>query len=127
MLDDYFRQYGLVAILSVMAVLMPAGILLASWISSLLGIRPRRPNAAKEEIYECGMEPIGGRWLQFHFGYYQFALLFLIFDVLAVLLYPWAVQFRHLGLPALVVVVVFMFLLCTGWIYAWKKGALEWR
>ena len=101
--------------------------LVASRVAALLGIRPQRPNPVKLEMYECGMEPIGGKWLQFNFHYYLFALLFLIFDVLAVLLYPWAVQFRALGASGLVVVLVFLALLMVGWLYAWRKRALEWR
>ena len=127
MLDDYFRQYGLVAILTVVAITVPVSMLLMSWMASLVGIRPQRPNPAKLEMYECGMEPIGGRWVQFNFRYYVFALLFLVFDVLAVFLYPWAVQFRNLGASALIGVLVFMALLAVGWVYAWRKQALEWR
>lgn len=127
MFEDYFRQYGIVGLLLVVAILIPTGMLAAGWLAGLLKIRPKRPNPVKQEMYECGMEPIGGKWMQFNFRYYVFALLFLIFDVLAVLLYPWAVQFRSLGLSSLLVVIMFLALLTVGWVYAWRKQAFEWR
>ena len=127
MVEDYFRQYGLVLLLIGVAVLVPVGMLALSWAATLVGVRPQRPSAVKQDIYECGMEPVGGRWIQFNFRYYAFALLFLVFDVLGVLLYPWAVQLRHLGAPALVAVLLLVGLLAVGWLYAWGKRGLEWR
>ncbi|MSQ41377.1 MAG: NADH-quinone oxidoreductase subunit A [Dehalococcoidia bacterium] len=106
--------------------------LAASWLGARFGLRPQRPTSVKLEMYECGMEPIGGKWIQFNFRYYLFALLFLVFDVLGVLLYPWAVELRNLGAlglgwPALGGVMVFVGLVTVGWVYAWKKKGLEWR
>tara|TARA_B100001245_G_C22821393_1_gene395271 strand:- start:417 stop:638 length:222 start_codon:yes stop_codon:yes gene_type:complete len=73
------------------------------------------------------MEPIGGHWGQFNFRYYMYALLFVIFDVEAVFIYPWAVKFNQLGLFALVEMFVFIGILVVGWLYAWRKKDLEWR
>ena len=127
MLEDYFRQYGLVLLFLLFCVVVAVGMLAVSWLGTLVGLRPQRPTKVKLETYECGMEPVGGRWLQFNFRYYLFALLFLIFDVLGVLLYPWAIGLRALGAPALGVVLVVVALLSVGWLYAWRKRGLEWR
>ncbi|MBI2165659.1 MAG: NADH-quinone oxidoreductase subunit A [Chloroflexi bacterium] len=127
MLDDYFRQYGLVLIFSIVALVVPAGMLLLSWAAQYIGARPSKPSMVKSQIYECGMETIGGRWARFNIRYYLFAILFLVFDVEAVFLYPWAIHFRQLGLFALVEMAVFIAILTLGWVYAWRKRALDWR
>ena len=127
MLDDYYRQYGLVLILSGMAVIIPTSMLLVSWLAKFARIRPHKPSLVKSEIYECGMETIGGRWVQFNFRYYLYALLFLIFDVTAIFIYPWAIQLRSLGAFAFLEMTAFVLILALGWAYAWRKGALEWR
>ena len=127
MLEDYFRQYGLVLLFLLFCVVAAVGMLVVSWMATLVGLRPQRPTAVKLETYECGMEPVGGRWLQFNFRYYLFALLFLIFDVLGVLLYPWAIGLRNMGGSALGVVLVVVALVSVGWLYAWRKRGLEWR
>ena len=127
MLDDYFRQYGLVAILGVVAVIVPTSMLMLSWAASKVKIRPQKPNPVKSEVYECGMQTIGGRWGQFNFRFYMYALLFVIFDVEVVFIYPWAVKFNQLGLFALIEMMVFILILVLGWVYAWRKQDLEWR
>lgn len=127
MIDDYFRQYGLIAIFAVVAFIVPTSMLMLSWVLSHLGIRPRKPNPVKQDIYECGMETIGGRWQQFNFRYYMYALLFVIFDVAVVFVYSWAVRFRQMGLFALIEMLVFIGVLGLGWLYAWRKRDLEWR
>jgi NADH:ubiquinone oxidoreductase subunit 3 (subunit A) len=73
------------------------------------------------------MTPIGGRWQQFNFRYYKYALLFVVFGVEVVFIYPWAVKFYQLGLFALLEMFVFILILMLGWVYAWNKGDLEWR
>jgi NADH:ubiquinone oxidoreductase subunit 3 (subunit A) len=127
MLEDYFRQYGLIAIFSVIAVIVPTSMLLMSHMASRLGIRPRNPTPVKLETYECGVETIGGRWNQFNFRYYLYAILFVIFDVEVVFLYPWATKFLTLELFALIEMGVFVLILLVGWVYAWRKGDLQWR
>ena len=126
MQDDYFRQYGLVAIFVVVSFIVPASMLLMSWLSSRIGIRPNNPTQVKLETYECGMEAIGGRWVQFNFRYYMYAVLFVIFDVEVVFLYPWASKFLQLELFALVEMAAFVAILLVGWAYAWRKRDLEW-
>ncbi len=83
-------------------------------------------NLQKGLPYECGVPTIGTTWIQFNVGYYLFALIFLIFDVELVFMYPWAVVVKEVGLPALIEIIVFMFILFMGFLYAWKKGALKW-
>ena len=126
MLDDYFRQYGLIAIFVVVSFIVPTSMLMMSWSMSRLGIRPHNPTAVKLETYECGMEAIGGRWSQFNFRYYMFAVLFVVFDVEVVFLYPWAAKFLQLELFALIEMMAFVMILMVAWAYAWRKKDLEW-
>ncbi len=128
MIDDYFRQYGLVALFTILAVAIPASMLLISRMFVLVRIRPQKPNPVKKELYECGVEAIGGRrWGQFNFHYYMYALLFVIFDVETVFIFPWAIRFQQLGLFALIEMLVFVMILVLGLVYAWRKRALEWE
>lgn len=76
--------------------------------------------------YESGIEPMGDAWIQFQIRYYMFALVFVIFDIETVFLYPWAMSFNELGLSAFIEALVFIFILVIGLVYAWRKGALEW-
>jgi NADH:ubiquinone oxidoreductase subunit 3 (subunit A) len=89
-------------------------------------IAPKKPNALKTETYECGIETFGDTWVQFKAQYYIFALVFLIFDVEIVFLYPWAVAFNQLPLFAVVEGILFILILVAGLVYAWRKGVLEW-
>lgn len=87
---------------------------------------PRTYNAQKQEAYECGIPTHGTSWVQYNVGYYLFALIFLIFDVEIVFLYPWAMVLREVGMIAFVEILFFIFILFLGLLYAWKKGALKW-
>ena len=120
-------EYGYIAILLIVAVLFTVTIPLIPLILSFLGIVPKKSNPAKTSTYECGMETIGKTWVQFNFRYYFFAILFVALDVLTVFLYPWAVNLKGLGLFGLIAVAVFCLVLMVGYIYAWRKGALEWK
>ena len=126
-MEDYFRQYGLIAIFSGLAIFVPTSMLLLSRVLAFVKVRPRKPNPVKYETYECGMQTIGGQWMQFNFRYYMYAILFVIFDVEIIFIYPWAIRFGKLGLFAFLEMMVFMAILVIGWLYAWRKGALEWR
>jgi NADH-quinone oxidoreductase subunit A len=90
-------------------------------------VRPHAPSPAKLETYECGPAPFGDAWRQFNMHYYLFALLFVVFDVEAVFLYPWAVAYKSVGAYAVAEVIIFVGLLGVGLAYAWKRGALEWE
>nr|UPO65425.1 NADH dehydrogenase subunit 3 [Cosmarium impressulum] len=83
-------------------------------------------NPEKCTTYESGIEPMGESWIQFQIRYYMFALVFVVFDVETVFLYPWAMSFDNLGIIAFAEVLVFVIILIIGLIYAWRKGALEW-
>jgi NADH:ubiquinone oxidoreductase subunit 3 (subunit A) len=89
-------------------------------------LAPRKPNFIKQDTYECGMETVGDSWVQFKVQYYVYALVFLIFDVEVIFLYPWAVAFDVLPLFAVVEGVIFILILVGALLYAWRKGALEW-
>ena len=83
-------------------------------------------NKAKGEAYECGVPTVGKSWVQFSIGYYLFALIFLIFDVELIFIYPWAVVVKKIGWVAFIDILIFMFILFMGFLYAHKKGALKW-
>lgn len=83
-------------------------------------------NSQKGETYECGIPTTGTSWIQFNVGYYLFALIFLVFDVELVFMYPWAVVVKEVGATAFFEIIIFMFILFLGLLYAWKKGALKW-
>ena len=83
-------------------------------------------NSQKGETYECGIPTSGTSFIQFNVGYYLFALIFLVFDVELVFMYPWAVVVKDVGMPAFFEILVFMYILFMGLLYAWKKGALKW-
>ena len=88
---------------------------------------PRRREALKGITYECGMLPMGQYWAQFHVRYYLFAILFVIFDVEAVFLFPWAAVLKTVGNAAFIEMLIFLAILLFGLVYAWKKGELEWE
>ncbi len=83
-------------------------------------------NSQKGQAYECGIPTVGSSWNQFNVGYYLFALIFLIFDVELVFMYPWAVVVKQVGITALFEIIVFFFILFMGFLYAHKSGALKW-
>jgi NADH-quinone oxidoreductase subunit A len=91
-----------------------------------LKIVPNNPNPSKTSVFECGLETIGKTWVQYNFRYYFYALIFLALDVLVIFLYPWATQLRQLGGFSLWAVLILVFIVFIGYLYAWKKKALEW-
>lgn len=90
-------------------------------------VRPKAPSEGKKSTYECGMTPIGDGQINFSIKYYMFAILFIIFEIEAVFLFPWAVVFKKLGLFALIEAFIFIAILLLGLAYAWKKDLLEWK
>lgn len=89
-------------------------------------IAPFNARPEKSSTYESGIEPMGESWIQFEIRYYMFALVFVVFDVETVFLYPWAMSFDQLGLLAFIEALIFVVILIVGLVYAWRKGALEW-
>ena len=123
MLTDYtYIAYFLMAAVAFAVVAMGLPVILRYF-----HVVPQKPNAAKYITYECGMETTGKTWIQFNFRYYFYALIFVTLDVMVVFLYPWAVQLKQLGTPALISMLIFIFIITIGYIYAWKKKALEWN
>ncbi len=111
--------------LAVTAALTGIGLVFAALLIAKL-ISPKSYSVKKSEPYECGIPTRGESMIQFKAGYYIFAILFLIFDVETVFLYPWAVVMRDLGPSGLLCIGIFMFVLIMGLAYAWRKGALKW-
>ena len=120
-------NYGLIGLFFVVVLLFSLSMVIIPVVLRILKIVPNHPNPVKNSIFECGMETIGKTWVQFNFRYYFYALVFLALDVLVVFLYPWAVQLRELGITSLIIVLVFVFIILIGYIYAWKKKVLEWK
>ena len=118
----YWQQYLLIGVLTVVAV----GFGVAPLILSRF-VAPKKPGSIKEAPYECGLESSGDPWVQFNAQYYIYALLFVIFDVEVVFIYPWALIWKNLGPVALAEMALFIGLLGVGLVYAWRKGVLEWR
>lgn len=113
-------------ILAITALLTGIGLVAAALIIAGL-ISPRSFNKQKGEPYECGIPTRGESMSQFHIGYYLFAILFLMFDVETVFLFPWAVKMKALGTAGLLSIAVFFGVLVLGLVYAWRKGALQWK
>lgn len=90
-------------------------------------LRPHKPEEAKYTTYESGIEPFHDSRIQFNLGYYIFALMFVIFDVETIFLYPWAVAYDKLGIFALIEMLIFVIMLVIGLVYAWKKKVLKWN
>lgn len=120
-MSDFLRSYLTVAIFGGAAVLMVGAML---GVGSLL--RPKRPTAQKTIAYESGVNPVGTGWSQSQIRYYVFALLFVMFDVEAVFIFPWAVQLEAFGVFGLVEMAIFIVILALGLVYAWKKEVLRW-
>ena len=131
MLSEYMNQYALIALFVGVAVSIPVGMLMISNLAGFFKIRPARPTSTKQTAYEGGMRPFGPPPRRFNIRYYYFALLFVLFDVEAALLYPWAARFgvlsQQFGVAALVAGLLFLFVVTLGFVYAWRKNAVEWR
>jgi NADH-quinone oxidoreductase subunit A len=102
-------------------------VIITNWVVTRWFGGTKRPNKDKEKTYECGLESEGPAWIQFKVSYFLYALIFVVFDVETVFLYPWAVAFKSVGIFAFVEMVIFISILAVGLWYAWKKGALEWN
>ncbi len=115
------NEWLYIGLFFIVGLLIPAGAIGAGW---LFG--PKKPNPIKQSTYECGIEPVGEGWVQFKAQYYIFALVFLVFDVETVFLFPWAVRLNQLGLFAVIEGIIFILILVAGLVYTWRKGMLEW-
>jgi NAD(P)H-quinone oxidoreductase subunit 3 len=113
--------YGALVVMVLLAIAVPVAALVVARL-----LQPRVASPVKYTTFECGVEPIGGAWVQYTVRYYLFALVFLIFDIETVFLYPWAVAYQQLGPVAMVEMFIFLGILLLGLVYAWRKGHLEW-
>ena len=120
-------EFGRLGILLLFAIAFPAIPIVASYLFYLLKVRPQRPNPVKADTYECGVETIGPADVQFNARYYLIALAFVIFDVEALFLFPWAVSIGAVGIAGFVAAAIFIFILAFGLVYDWAKGGLEWK
>jgi len=120
-LSDLLRSYLTVGIFASLGFVLVGLLLVLSW-----AIRPSRPQAQKYISYESGVDPVGDRWSQSQIRYYIFALLFVMFDVEAVFIFPWATRVEAYGVFGLVEMLLFIGILLLGLVYAWRKGVLKW-
>ncbi len=120
-LSDFLRDYLTVGIFVGLSVVLFGVLLLLSWM-----LRPSRPQAGKYVAYESGVDPVGSMWSQSQVRYYIFALLFVMFDVEAVFIFPWATRLETYGTFGLIEMFIFIVVLLLGLIYAWRKGVLKW-
>jgi len=114
-------EWVFIGLFLVMGIVFPSVPVIAAYV-----LGPKKPNPKKTETYECGIETVGETWVQFKMQYYIFALVFVIFDVETVFLFPWAVAFDQMALFMVVEGVIFIALLAGGLVYVWRKGVLEW-
>jgi NADH-quinone oxidoreductase subunit A len=114
-------EFGRILIFLIIGLIFVAGGLIFSWL-----IRPNRPYPSKLTTYECGETPVGDTRIRFNIRFYVVALIFLIFDVEVVFLFPWATVYKELGWFAFVEMLVFLAILFVGYAYVWRKGDLEW-
>ncbi|MBI4358473.1 MAG: NADH-quinone oxidoreductase subunit A [Candidatus Omnitrophica bacterium] len=120
--NSYEYHYLFLGIFLIIAITFPLlPIILARFIA------PKKPNPIKSASYECGIEAKGDSWVQFKAQYYIYALIFVIFDIEVIFIYPWAVAFKQMGLFAFIEMLIFLVILGFGLVYAWKKNVLEWK
>ena len=121
-MTPYVQQYLLITLLTAAAIFFGVAPLVIARL-----VAPKKPGLSKQSAYECGLESTGDPWVQLRVEYYVYALLFVVFDVEIVFLYPWALVWNSLGLVAFAEMALFLAILAVGLAYAWKKGVLEWH
>lgn len=114
-------EFGKILIFIILAIVF---VIITLFINKL--IRPNRPTFEKQKVYECGENPEGSPWVKFNIRFYVVALIFLIFDVEVVLLFPWALTYKEFGVYGFIVGIIFLLILGLGMAYEWRKGDLEW-
>lgn len=118
----YLKGYGVLAAFVIFSVAFACAAIITSWI-----LRPKASHDEKNTPYECGMKLFSDARVCFDIKYYLYALLFLIFDIETIFLFPWAVSYHKLGIFALIEAIIFLAILFLGFIYAWKKDLLKWQ
>ena len=122
MLTDFLKDYLSIIIFIFVALGLSIGFIVLNFLFS-----PRKPDPEKLSAYECGFEPFGDSRMEFDVRFYLVAILFIIFDLEIAFLFPWAVSLGQIGLYGFVSMMIFLFILTVGFIYEWKKGALDWE
>jgi len=115
------QDFAFVGIFVLVAIALAGLPLILAWM-----FRPAKPNPVKLSTYECGIETVGEAWVQFKVQYYIYALVFVVFDIETVFLFPWAVAYNKLPLFAVLEMALFILILAGALVYAWRKGDLEW-
>ncbi len=118
---NMLTDFGRILAFFIVGAVFTAGGLITSWL-----LRPKRPDAQKLSTYECGEEPVGDPRIKFNIRFYVVALIFLVFEVEIVFLFPWALVFKQFGMFAFLEMLVFLGILIVGYAYVWAKGDLEW-
>jgi NADH-quinone oxidoreductase subunit A len=121
------ERFGFIGLYMIVAIGFAAVMIILPVVFRFLKVIPHHPNAVKNSPFECGMEPIGKTWVQFNVRYFYYILLFVALDVLVIFIYPWAVALRSIGFSGWVGILVFIAIVLVGYVYAWKKKALEWK
>ncbi len=121
-MSEYFQDYIAVAAFALFGIVLVAVTLGVTYL-----VRPSNPTKEKITTYECGVDPVGQGWSQTYVRYYIFGLLFVVFDVEAVFLFPWAISAEALGVPGLIAIIVFILTLLEGLLYAVRKGVMKWE
>jgi NADH:ubiquinone oxidoreductase subunit 3 (subunit A) len=119
---NVLNEWSFVGLAVAIAWLIPAALIVVAYF-----IRPHKPDPIKQQTYECGVETVGDTWVQFKIQYYIYGLIFLVFDVEIVFLFPWAVAYNQLSIFAFFAGLLFIFLLADALLYAVRKNALEWK
>lgn len=126
--DSVLYEYGQIGILVIVALIFPLGAIVTSWALRYVNVRPWvAQDPVKTDTYECGLRTEGSSHPQFNFRFYYIALLFVLFDVEIVFLFPWALVYDQVGWAGYFEGLGFIAILCLGILYAWRKRALEWR
>ena len=121
-MSAYFQDYITVATFAAFGVALVAVTLVITW-----AIRPKKANPVKLQTYECGVDSVGSGWSQSYVRYYVYGLLFVIFDVEAIFIFPWAIRLEELGTFGLIEMLIFIWILVMGLVYAIRKGVLRWE
>jgi NADH-quinone oxidoreductase subunit A len=120
-------DFGYIGLFLIFALLVASSMVLIPVLLRLIGIIPKNPNPIKNSPFECGMPTIGKTWIRFNFRYYYYAIMFIALDIIALFIYPWAVNTRESGYFGLIVLGILIIFVLIGYIYAWKKKVLEWK
>ena len=122
MLTDFLRDYLSIVIFIFVALTLSVGFILLNYLFS-----PKNPDAEKLSAYECGFEAFGDSRMEFDVRFYLVAILFIIFDLEIAFLFPWAISLGNIGFLGFISMMIFLFILTVGFVYEWKKGALDWE